>query len=466
MPSMATGVDVHTSNGERERVLALLRRHGFNTTSFQALEDGLAYWWHDDDACVAYAASRSAWVAAGAPIAAHERIELVARAFVDAARANGRRAVFFASQARLASLEHFTSVQVGLQPVWDPRAWPQAVERSRSLREQLRRATAKGVVVRYAGAQELAEPGSHTRHAIERLVQRWLATRGMSPMSFLVRVEPFTFLDERRVFVAERDGTIVAFLGAIPVYARDGWFVEDLVRDPQAPNGTMELLVDAAMRGAAAEGSTWVTLGLAPLAGDVPAWMSHIAWLSRPLYDFAGLHAFKAKLAPSAWEPVYVTHPRSVATPLAVTDALRAFAGGSVSSFVLRTLFDGPAVVLWALAVLLVPWTIALALADTQTWFPSRGVQLTWVLFDSVICVTMFALAHRFRPRLGTLAALAVSADALLTLVQAFGWNAARIDGALELLVVLAGCAAPLFAAVVLWRCSARARKLAPAHTP
>lgn len=449
---------------ERLRVLALVQRHGFNTTSFQALEDGLVYWWHDDDACVAYAPAGAAWVAAGAPIAARERVEDVARAFVDAARSAGRRAIFFASQERLASLARFTSVQVGLQPVWDPRAWPAALASSRSLREQLRRATAKGVVVRRVEPEEFADADSDVRRSIERLVERWLASRRMSPMTFLVRVEPFTFPRERRIFVATRDGALVAFLGAVPVYARNGWFVEDLVRDPLAPNGTVELLVDAAMRRAADEGRTWLTLGLAPLAGAVPGWMLRIARLSRPLYDFAGLRAFKAKLAPSGWEPVYVTHPRSVATPLAVADALRAFAGGNVASFVMRTLIDGPAFVLWVLAFLLVPWTCALAFADTATWFPSRGVQLAWIVFDVAICVTLVRLARRFSAGLGTLAAVAVCADALLTIVQVAGWNARRIGSLYELLAVLAGCAAPLFASVVLWRCSARARKFAPAR--
>ncbi len=56
------------------RVLALLRRHGFNTTSFQALEDGLEYWWFDEDA---YADDGGAWVAAGAPIAAEDRVEVM-----------------------------------------------------------------------------------------------------------------------------------------------------------------------------------------------------------------------------------------------------------------------------------------------------------------------------------------------------------------------------------------------------
>ena len=72
-------------------------------------------------------------------------------------------------------------------------------------------------------------------------------------MGFLVQIDPFTFPEERRYFVAERDGRVVAFLGIIPIYARRGWFFEDFLRDPEAPNGTVELLVDAGMRAAAAD---------------------------------------------------------------------------------------------------------------------------------------------------------------------------------------------------------------------
>ena len=73
---------------------------------------------------------------------------------------------------------------------------------------------------------------------------------------------------------------------------------------------------------------------------DAPPWMRGVGALARPLYDFAGLRAFKAKFAPAGWEPVYVTHPRDVRTPVAVLDALRAFAGENLLGFALRTMTE------------------------------------------------------------------------------------------------------------------------------
>ncbi len=64
-------------------------------------------------------------------------------------------------------------------------------------------------------------------------------------MGFLVQVDPLTLLEEHRVHLAERDGRLVAFLTAAPIFDRPGWLLQNLIRAPEAPNGTIELLVDA-----------------------------------------------------------------------------------------------------------------------------------------------------------------------------------------------------------------------------
>ena len=50
-------------SNERLRVLALLKRHGWNATSFQILEPGFRYWFDGDalgEACVGYVDTGSA----------------------------------------------------------------------------------------------------------------------------------------------------------------------------------------------------------------------------------------------------------------------------------------------------------------------------------------------------------------------------------------------------------------------
>lgn len=438
-----------------ERILDLIQRHGWNATAFQTLESGYSYFFHGSDACVAFVDTGAAWVAAGAPIAPAAEMAAVVDAFVAAAGAAGRRCCFFGTERRLHDFagDALRSVRIGEQPVWDPREWPAILARHRSLREQLRRARAKGVRVRRVHGAEL-ESGP-ARAALDRVTARWLGSKGMAPLGFLVRVELSHFPSHRSYFLAEREGRLVGFAGVIPVPSRNGWFIEDLIRDPAAPNGTSELLVDAVMGWAAATGSPWVTLGLAPLAGRVPRPLRLARKGSALLYDFEGLRTFKAKLRPGEWSAISLSHPPTQGPMVSIFDALIAFTradgAGGLLRFGLRTLLRGPDALLRALALLLIPWAAVLALAPAERWFPSPAFKWGWVGFDVVVAVGLFRLLAVRRPRLAAALALAVGGDAVLTLIQAVSWNVPRARGALDLAVIAAACAAPPLAAAVLW---------------
>ena len=438
-------------DNERTRVLELVLRHGLTATSFQVLQSGFQYFWHGAQACVGYVDTGKAWVAAGGPLATPEaRAETVA-AFLSAARAGRRRACFFGAEDPLGSARAGTlrALDIGQQPVWDPRDWPLALRGHRSLREQLRRARAKGVVTREVAPSEL-ESGV-VRDQVARVTERWLAARVMAPMAFLVQVEPFDFVSQRRTFIAEQAGRVVGFASVVPVPARGGWFLQDLVRDPQATNGTVELLVDTVMRWASNADSGWLTLGLAPLSGPLPPLLRHIGGATRRLFDFAGLRAFKAKFKPNSWQPVYLCYPSEQGEWRSILDALSAFAAGGFARFGLRTLLRGPKSVLQALALLLVPWTLALAAAPSERWFGAVWVKWAWVCFDVALAFGLFRLLRRPASALLTALAIAVSADAAITTVEALSWNAQHVQSRLDYFVLAVACLGPTLAAMVLW---------------
>jgi phosphatidylglycerol lysyltransferase len=439
---------------DRVRVLALLKRFGWNSTSFQVLEPGFRYWFDGDDACVGYVDTGRAWVVAGPPIAATEAVAAVTARFVAVAATEHRRVCCFGTESRFTEQTGWPALRVGDQPIWAPADWDGVVRGSRSLREQLRRARAKGVTVRVLDRAELA-PDHPTRAQLDTLIERWLATRPIAPMGFLVQIDPFTFPEERHYFVAERDGHIVAFLGIIPIYARHGWFFEDFLRDPDAPNGTIELLVDAGMRAATADNVPWVTLGLVPLAGDVTAWLRAARRLGRTLYDFDGLRAFKAKFKPRAWDPIFLSYPANRNSIGALADTLSAFARGGMLRFGLETFLRGPAIVVRALAALLVVWTVLLALPSSAAYFPTHACQLGWVGFDVVLAAGLFVLAHRWRQPLADVVATAVTIDAVVTIVQAIVYDLPRRTSALDVLVISIAMLAPSIAAVLLWNARA-----------
>ncbi|HTQ03646.1 MAG TPA: DUF2156 domain-containing protein [Polyangiaceae bacterium] len=445
----------------RRRVLGVLRRFGWNATSFQILEPGFEYWFYGADACVAYVDTGRAWVAAGAPIADAERLTEVALAFAQAAKDRGRRVLFFATEHRFVDTSGFCSTLIGEQPLWDPAAWNRTLEGAASLREQLRRARAKGVTVARLEPGALADPNGAERRELAALIERWSGSKPMPPMGFLVRVYPYSFLEERSLFVARKGGELVGFAGVVPVYARNGRFIEDLVRAPNAPNGTSELLVDAAMRDAAAAGSGYVTLGLAPLAGAVPFGLRLVGRWGASLYDFEGLKSFKAKLRPREWTPIYLSYPNERSLHAAVYDSLSAFSQRGLLRYGIDAVFRGPAIVVRALALLLVPWTCLLATVSPR-WFPAAWVQWFWVVFDVLVAGGLLALSARWRPWLAALLLGLVGADALATLSEAADFVATRRPTLLEYVVVVIAISGPLIASVVLW--NARRRTLRAAH--
>ena len=285
----------------------------------------------------------------------------------------------------------------------------------------------------------------------------------MAPLGFLVQVDPLTLLEDHLVHVAEANGQLVGFLSVAPIFSRPGWLFQNLVRAPGAPNGTAELLVDHAMRAAheAADGdvSSMVTLGLAPLAGDVVLALRWARSAGAVFFDFEGLRAFKARLRPSRWTPIYLAFPSGQGGVRTVLDVLSAFARGRVLRFGLQTLLRGPSVVVRLLALLLVPWTALLALADPRL-FPARWVQWAWVVFDVVLAVALFRLATRWSNRLSRVLTAVVGLDTVATLAQVLLWNAGRGRGLTDALAVTVAVLAPALAFTILFQ--ARIRRRAP----
>jgi lysylphosphatidylglycerol synthetase-like protein (DUF2156 family) len=432
----------------RDRARILVERHGWNTTSFQTLEPHFRYWFsRDGDGMVAYYDLPTGWVAAGAPVAPQESIGAIAGAFIEAGERAGRAVSFFGLHDRGVELlgDRVEALKIGEQPWWDPQLWESRHMVRREVASQIRRAGRKGVHVVAVDPARMNDPASSERRAAEIVMRAWSRSRPMSAMGFLVQLDPFTFSESRRYFLAEQDGRPVGFLALVPIAARNGWFLEDLLRIPDAPNGTAEMLVDAAMRSIAAEGARYATLGMVPLKGfesspvELPRWGRILFRFSsrylNAFYGFEGLAAFKSKFHPEGWENVYLAGAPRV-TPLTLLSTLVAFARARPVRFILATLaqmvrhaFEDMAPALWRklsllLAATLLIWIMILSTADDARWFGVEWIRTAWVIFD-LLMLGLFVLIGRGRPRqpshvhsVALVALGATLADLLLTTVQ------------------------------------------------
>lgn len=348
MPTHVEGVPDPVSSRAVARARSLVLRYGWNSTAYQILNPGICLWFSQmGDAVVGYSARSGARVVVGAPVCAEARLAEVAREFeADTAR-SGCYVCYFGSEARLEAVYHsdprYARVLLGAQPVWEPQAWTQRFEAQASLRAQRNRARNKGVEVRLWNSRVAQD-----HPALEACLREWLGTRRLPTLHFMVEPHLRQFAD-RRVFVAEQNAEVVGFLVASPVPQRSGWLIEQVIRGRAAPNGTAELLIDQAMRTLAAEGSSYVTLGLVPLAKRPellrpanPLWLRLLlGWVrahGRRFYNFEGLEFFKAKFQPLRWEPVYAISDKSRFSPRTLYAVAAAFSEGAPVALVTKAL--------------------------------------------------------------------------------------------------------------------------------
>ena len=266
-----------------------------------------------------------------------------------AARKRRRIAAFVPATERFARAGlkiGLSGVKVGAAPYFDLRTWSprgDSAQKSRSGVQPTKRVGAK--------IRKGENLGEEIRKETEALCQRWLKSRrAASNFGWLFVLDPFLHGELKRFFAArDEKGRLVGFLSASPMPTREGWYLEDVLRAPDAPAGTADLLVVEALKTLAAEGAKLATLGTSPLAkegeqavatGDyqLTERMIHktAARLER-FYNFGGLRRFKAKFVPSWWESEYVLVSRGKMVPPRVAYAiLRAIVPGGVAQLITR----------------------------------------------------------------------------------------------------------------------------------
>lgn len=324
----------HNSKG---RARTLIESFGWNTTCFQILNPGIEQWFDDKgSAVVGYIKTNGVRVVAGAPVAEHQNLGEVIKQWE--AEDGCTPCCYFGAEERLFEHVHgkegYSTVIIGAQPRWEPKAWLRNVENAPSLRAQLNRAKAKSVSVtewpaeRVKGSQQLRV-----------CLDQWLGARGLPPLHFLVEPEILSAPEGRRVFVAERMGLVVGFVALAPIPARNAWLTEMFVHGKGAPNGTVELTLTYAIAAVADTDAEFVTMGMVPLSRQIdlgwagnPRWLCWMGAWSRAhlkrFYNFDGLDFFKSKFIPNSWEPIYVIANRPTFTPRLMLAVIGAFTNG------------------------------------------------------------------------------------------------------------------------------------------
>lgn len=325
---------------DKTRMMSLLKRFGRNVHGFLALEPGLEYCFSNEgDAAIAYLQCGGCRVCVGGPVCAQERVAEVAQEFQERANRDGQTLVFFGVSQRFFGLpgtEGFDRLKIGEQPIWDPHTWRAWLKRHQKLRNQLSRSRREGTKIVCRQTHQL------NRDEVEHLVAQWQDTHLLPPMGFMVQVELYEEGEERLYLEARKAGRLIGLAAAVPIFAMQGWLLEDLIVDRALGRGVSEALIDAFMTESVARGAEFVSLGMVPLAGlagddfrchpCLGLLLQACKRFLRPLYNFDGLQRFRRKLGPTRWESVYLSTPGRLDF-WTLRAVLMAFAGGWVPSY-------------------------------------------------------------------------------------------------------------------------------------
>lgn len=237
------------------------------------------------------------------------------RAFRDHARARSFFPVIYKCSARNAAAvrkEGWCVVNVAKDAILRPAKFELKGSKLAGLRRKLRKAKNAGVTVRLCHSEDISD--------LERIDRAWQERCGAARGGTMGRFCPH-YLENQMVLVAEHNDHPVAF---ISLHKGKVEWALDLMRDgPVAPDGTMYLLVHAAIQMAAAEGILRLSLAAVPTdKGQDQGFNGKLLCLVREKYAARGLYQFKSAFAPQ-WQPLYMAAPNRIGLCLGAIDLLR-----------------------------------------------------------------------------------------------------------------------------------------------
>lgn len=195
----------------------------------------------------------------------------------------------------------------------DPAGFTTDGSARRQLRRKLRKAENAGVVVSEATALPLAE--------MDEIARSWAAHRG-GERGFSMGTWDPAALPWSRVFLARRAGKLIGFL---TLHANRSEWTLDLMRQlPDAPDGTMHMLLCDAIRSAGLSNVPRLSLAAVPLGkqAEEPELFHRLRDGIDRISGAEGLRQFKTCFGPN-WEVLYIAAPTRAGLLLGAVDVMR-----------------------------------------------------------------------------------------------------------------------------------------------
>jgi phosphatidylglycerol lysyltransferase len=301
-------------NTEEEKALAaeLIRKYGHSSLDyFKTYPDKLFFFTPDRQCFVPFKVWRHLAVALEDPVAADpEAMQSAILAFDNYCAENGFTAVYYRVSEESLPLYtslHKRSFPVGEEAIVDLTSFTLEGGKMHANRNAIHKLTGEGYIFR------VYDPPikEGLLQKLELVSAQWLLDKGQAEMTFTEGVFDPSMLKNHIIMTIENaDEKVYAFLDLVPSGVPD-MAVYDLIRQlPDAPNGTLDMLLCKMFLYLKDKGYLKVNMGLAPMSGINGRNITQktIRYAYEHLHAFGhfkGLRKYKEKFSPS-WEKKYL----------------------------------------------------------------------------------------------------------------------------------------------------------------
>lgn len=303
----------------------LLQRYGSDSLSYLSL-DGIKQYFveKNNEGFIAYVVIQNTAVCIGNPVCAISNSLEVVNQFILFCKEHKYKICFCSINEEFAKLlqnNEFVISKYGEEALLDLHTYSLTGSKKEKLRQKIRRAERFGIrTVEYI-------PGLRRDQKLEEKIQdlskEWYAQKNCQ-LTFTLGDLNFDNPLGRRFFVAlDKKEEVVAILMFSPFDYQNGYFLDVMRRRSESVPGVMEkAIIDAAMK-IRNEGGSWISLGLAPLAGidrfnlnatHLEKLFYYVYYNGNLIFSFQSLYQYKKKFDPSCWNSRYVAHERKLST--------------------------------------------------------------------------------------------------------------------------------------------------------
>ncbi|WEX78522.1 bifunctional lysylphosphatidylglycerol flippase/synthetase MprF [Sinorhizobium numidicum] len=322
------------SEDEMERAIAIVDSQDMSDANLVRMGDKSIMFSSDDRAFIMYGQRARSWIALFDPVGPPDAWPDLIWQFIETARANGCRAVFY--QVSPLGLAYYADAglrafRLGELALVDLTRFELKGGKWANLRQQVSRGQREGL--EFSVVEPSDVPGILPELAA--ISDAWLAHHSAREKGFSLGAFDPEYLASQPVAILKCQGRIVAFANVLVTGTREEASVDLMRFSPDAPKGSMDFLFVQLMEHLKAQGYRHFNLGMAPLSGMssrqiAPAWdRAGNAFFEHGerFYNFKGLRAFKSKFHPR-WQARYLVASGGLNPILALMDATFLIGGG------------------------------------------------------------------------------------------------------------------------------------------